>query len=255
MSKHKIKGVVLAGGSGSRLYPLTKCVNKSLLPVYDEPMIHYPIRAMVDAGIDEILVVTSPHHSGSFMTLLGDGSGLGVSNLYVTIQEKPAGIADALRRAESFAGEDRICVFLGDTLIGGSIRHEVNAFQSQSRGGRVFLKNVHDPERFGIAEIREGCLVGIEEKPAQPKSPFAVIGIYLYDNTVFDKIRTLKPSGRGELEITDVNNAYLAEGTLSYGFLDSWWRDAGTFESLKESTELVAADKAKGGKLQLAQAA
>ena len=235
-----MKGVVLAGGTGSRLFPLTKITNKHLLPIYDKPMIYYPIQTLVDAGISSILVVTGGRNSGDFLRLLANGREFGLKHLDYTYQEGEGGIADALALAEHFADGDRICVILGDNIIEGTIRGAVEDFQRQKSGAKVLLKEVQDAERFGVAEIRDGHIVGIEEKPKQPKSNYAVTGIYMYDETVFDKVRTLVPSGRGELEITDVNNAYIREGHMTYAHLDGWWTDAGTFDSLLRAANLVA---------------
>lgn len=235
-----MKGIVLAGGTGSRLFPLTKITNKHLLPVYDKPMIYYPIQTLVDAGISDILLVTGGKNSGDFLRLLGNGKGFGLKHLNYTYQEGEGGIAEALALAEHFADGDKICVVLGDNLIEHNIRSAVEDFQKQENGAKILLKEVHDAERFGVAEIADGKIVGIEEKPKKPKSNYAVTGIYLYDSTVFDKCRVLKPSGRGELEITDVNNAYIREGTMTYGFLEGWWTDAGTFDSLLRAAKLVA---------------
>lgn len=237
-----MKGIVLAGGTGSRLFPLTKITNKHLLPVYDKPMIYYPIRTLVDAGIRDILLVTGGRNSGDFLRLLANGKEFGLNHLGYTYQEGEGGIADALNLAEHFADGDRICVILGDNIIQGSIRSAVEDFIASPCGAKVLLKEVPDAERFGVAEVREGRVIGIEEKPENPKSNYAVTGVYMYDGTVFDKIRQLVPSGRGELEITDVNNAYIREGTLTFAFLDGWWTDAGTFDSLLRATNLVAAN-------------
>ncbi|MBL8213620.1 MAG: NTP transferase domain-containing protein [Bryobacterales bacterium] len=242
-----MKGVVLAGGTGSRLAPLTKITNKHLLPIYNKPMIYYPIQTLVDAGINDILIVTGGRNSGDFLRLLGNGKEFGLKHLNYTYQEGEGGIADALNLAEHFADNQPICVILGDNIIEGSIRDAVTAFKQQGRGARILLKEVPDAERFGVAELRDGKCVGIEEKPANPKSHYAVTGIYLYDETVFDKSRVLKPSRRGELEITDVNNGYIREGTLEYSFLDGWWTDAGTFDSLLRATNLVAETEKKRG--------
>ena len=242
-----MKGVVLAGGTGSRLAPLTKITNKHLLPIYNKPMIYYPIQTLVDAGINDILIVTGGRNSGDFLRLLGNGKEFGLKHLNYTYQEGEGGIADALNLAEHFADNQPICVILGDNIIEGSIRDAVTAFKSQGRGARILLKEVPDAERFGVAELRDGKCVGIEEKPSKPKSHYAVTGIYLYDETVFDKSRVLKPSRRGELEITDVNNGYIREGTLEYSFLDGWWTDAGTFDSLLRATNLVAETEKKRG--------
>jgi glucose-1-phosphate thymidylyltransferase len=235
-----MKGVVLAGGSGSRLYPLTKITNKHLLPIYDKPMIYYPIQTLVDAGIEDIMIVTGGKNSGDFLRLLANGKGFGLKHLNYTYQEGEGGIADALALAEHFADGDRICVILGDNIIEQTIRRPVDEFREQPSGAKILLKKVSDAERFGVAEIRGDRIAGIEEKPRHPKSNYAVTGIYLFDNSVFDKIRTLVPSGRGELEITDVNNAYIREGTMTFSYLEGWWTDAGTFESLLRAANLVA---------------
>jgi glucose-1-phosphate thymidylyltransferase len=235
-----MKGVVLAGGSGSRLFPLTKITNKHLLPIYDKPMIYYPIQTLVDAGIRDILLVTGGRNSGDFLRLLANGKEFGLKHLNYAYQEGEGGIADALALAEHFAEGHKICVILGDNIIEGSIADAVQAFEQQESGARILLKEVTDAERFGVAEMSEGRIVGIEEKPAKPKSNYAVTGIYMYDATVFDKIRTLVPSRRGELEITDVNNAYIREGTMTFSYLDGWWTDAGTFDSLLRAANLVA---------------
>ncbi len=235
-----MKGIILAGGKGSRLFPLTKITNKHLLPIYDQPMIYYPIQALVDAGIRDILIVTGGSYAGDFLQLLGTGRQLGIDNLSYTYQEGEGGIADALRLAEHFSDGQKVCVILGDNIIEGSIKDAVNDFEKQPAGAKILLKEVHDPERFGVAEIHNNYVVNIVEKPAEPKSNFAVTGIYMYDNSVFDKIKTLEPSSRGELEITDVNNAYIRERTLSYSFLEGWWTDAGTFDSLLRASTLVS---------------
>ncbi len=235
-----MKGIILAGGTGSRLYPLTKVTNKHLLPVYDQPMIYYPIKALIEAGITDILIVTGGNNSGDFLRLLGSGREFGDIHLNYTYQEGEGGIAAALRLAEHFAAGGQICVILGDNIIDGGIREAADAFRAQESGARLLLKEVTDAERFGVAELKDGKIVGIEEKPEAPKSNYAVTGIYFYDNTVFDKISTLKPSRRNELEITDVNNAYIAEGNLTYSFLTGWWTDAGTFESLARANRLAA---------------
>jgi glucose-1-phosphate thymidylyltransferase len=249
-----MKGVVLAGGTGSRLFPLTKITNKHLLPIYDKPMIYYPIQTLVEAGITEILLVTGGRNSGDFLRLLANGKMFG-AHLSYTYQEGEGGIADALGLAEHFAHGDPICVILGDNIIEGSIREAVDAFKRQQRGARILLKEVRDAERFGVAELRGDRIAGIEEKPENPKSNYAVTGIYMYDATVFDKIRTLVPSRRNELEITDVNNAYIAEGTLSFSFLDGWWTDAGTFDSLLRAANLVADTAKKNAEPELIEAA
>ena len=234
-----MRGVVLAGGTGSRLFPLTKITNKHLLPIYDKPMIYYPIQALVDAGITDILLVTGGKNSGDFLRLLANGKQFG-AHLNYTYQEGEGGIADALGLAERFALDEKICVILGDNIIEGNIRDAVDEFRHQGSGAKILLKEVPDAERFGVAEIEDGRIIGIEEKPEQPKSHYAVTGIYMFDPSVFTKIRTLVPSRRGELEITDVNNAYIREGTMTFSFLDGWWTDAGTFESLLRAANLVA---------------
>jgi len=235
-----LKGVVLAGGTGSRLFPITRVTNKHLLPVYDKPMVYYPIQTLVNAGIQEILLVTGGKNAGEFLRLLGNGKDFGLKHLNYTYQEGEGGIAEALGLAEHFSDGEPICVVLGDNIIETNIRHAVENFRKQKRGAKILLKEVPDAERFGVAEIRGDHVIGIEEKPRAPKSNFAVIGIYLYDATVFEKIHRLKPSGRGELEITDVNNFYVQEGTLTFETLSGWWTDAGTFESLLRANNLVA---------------
>jgi glucose-1-phosphate thymidylyltransferase len=240
-----MKGVVLAGGTGSRLYPLTKITNKHLLPIYDKPMIYYPIQTLVDAGIRDILIVTGGKNAGDFLRLLANGKEFGLTHLDFTYQEGEGGIAEALSLAQHFADGQRICVILGDNIIEGSIRQAVEDFQRQERGAKILLKEVEDAERFGVAEIQGDRIIGIEEKPKKPKSNYAVTGIYLYDETVFDKISRLVPSARGELEITDVNNAYIREGTMTFAYLEGWWTDAGTFDSLLRASNLVAQSRAR----------
>jgi len=235
-----VKGVILAGGLGTRLLPLTRITNKHLLPVFDRPMIHYPLQALINAGINEILLVTGGPHAGDFLRLLGDGREFGLKGLNYTYQEGEGGIAAALSLAEHFADGDRICVILGDNIVEGSVAAAVSRFRRQQRGARILLKEVPDAERFGVATIRNGRVTAIVEKPARPKSPYAVIGVYLYDAQVFDIVRTLRPSTRGELEITDVNNWYLSRGQLEAEILEGWWTDAGTFESLHRAGNLVA---------------
>lgn len=235
-----MKGIVLAGGTGSRLNPLTRVTNKHLLPVYEKPMVYYPIQTLVNAGIEEILLVTGGKNAGDFLRLLGNGRDFGLKHLNYTYQEGEGGIAEALGLAEYFAAGEPICVILGDNIIENNVCGAVDNFKSQPSGAKILLKEVADPQRFGVVEIKGDRVVGIEEKPRSPKSNYAVIGIYLYDASVFQKIRRLKPSGRGELEITDVNNFYIDEGTLTYEVLDGWWTDAGTFESLLRANNLVA---------------
>jgi glucose-1-phosphate thymidylyltransferase len=234
-----MKGVILAGGLGSRLMPLTKITNKHLLPIYDRPMIYYPIETLRNAGIGEILIVTGGNSAGDFLRLLENGDELGVSLSYA-YQRGEGGIAAALRLAERFATGEPICVMLGDNLIERDIRATADAFRERNKGACILLKEVEDPERFGVA-IRDGDrITRIIEKPKDPPSNLAVIGIYMYDNRVFEIIKTLKPSARGELEITDVNNAYIESGQMSYGMLEGWWTDAGTFDSLLRASRLVA---------------
>lgn len=235
-----MKGVVLAGGTGSRLSPLTRVTNKHLLPIHNRPMVYYPIQTLVNAGIEEILLVTGGNNAGDFLRLLGNGRDFGLRHLNYTYQEGNGGIAEALGLAEFFAAGQPICVILGDNIIENNIRRAVENFRKEKNGAKILLKEVEDAQRFGVAEIRDGRVLNIEEKPKIPRSNFAVTGIYLYDSTVFEKIKRLKPSGRGELEITDVNNFYIEEGQLTYEMLDGWWTDAGTFESLLRANNLVA---------------
>lgn len=235
-----MKGVILAGGLGTRMYPLTKITNKHLLPVYDKPMIYYPLQALINAGIKDILLVTGGAYAGDFLRLLGNGHEFGLKHLNYTYQEGEGGIADALRLAEYFADEDKICVILGDNIIEKNICRAVDSFKRQKRGAKIILKEVPDPQRFGVPVFEGDKIVRIEEKPEVPKSHYAVTGIYMYDATVFEIIKTLKPSARGELEITDVNNVYIQRGELTWEVLDGWWTDAGTFDSLLRASSLVA---------------
>ncbi|HMO17492.1 MAG TPA: sugar phosphate nucleotidyltransferase [Oligoflexia bacterium] len=235
-----LKGIVLAGGLGSRLQPCTFVTNKHLLPVYDQPMIHYPIRTLLNAGIEDILIVTGGHFAGDFLKLLKNGQSFGLKHINYTYQEGEGGIAAALSLAEHFAGNDNICVILGDNIIEGNIRSAADAFRNQKSGAKILLKEVDDPGRFGVAEVRDNKILRIIEKPKNPVSNLAVTGIYFYDSTVFSFIKNLKPSQRGELEITDVNNMYLERGDLTHEVLKGWWTDAGTFESLRRATNLVA---------------
>lgn len=234
-----MKGVILAGGLGKRLEPLTRITNKHLLPIYNRPMIYYPLQTLVEAGLNEIMLVVGGNHAGEFLRLLGNGSEFGLRHLNYTYQRGEGGIAEALALAEHFADGDRLVVMLGDNLVEHSIRPHVERFAAQSDGARLLLKEVEDPERFGVAEVRDGRVVSIEEKPSAPKSNLVVTGIYMYDPQVFEIIHTLRPSGRGELEITDVNNAYLRRGQLAYDLLDGWWTDAGLPETLYRATTLV----------------
>ncbi len=235
-----MKGVILAGGLGTRLYPLTKVTNKHLLPVYDKPMIYYPIQTLINAGIDDILIVTGGNNAGDFLKLLGNGKEFGLKHINYTYQEGEGGIAEALGLAEFFASGEKICVVLGDNIIEKSIRKAVENFRRQKEGAKILLKEVPDPQRFGVPELKGDRIVRIEEKPKSPKSHYAVIGIYLFDQEVFNFIKTLKPSDRGELEITDVNNQYIEKGLMTWDILEGWWTDAGTFESLLHANQLVA---------------
>jgi glucose-1-phosphate thymidylyltransferase len=234
-----MRGVILAGGLGTRLKPLTTVTNKHLLPVYDRPMIYYPIQCLVNAGVRDILLVTGGSSAGDFLRLLGNGKAFGLDHLNYTYQEGEGGIADALRLARYFAGGERIVVVLGDNVIEGNIRASVAAFRRQPRGARILVKEVPDPQRFGVPVFEGERIVAVEEKPQAPKSRYAVTGIYMYDPDVFSIIETLEPSARGELEITDVNNAYIRRGTLDWDVLDGWWTDAGTFDSLLRANMLV----------------
>jgi len=245
-----VKGVVLAGGSGSRLRPLTAVTNKHLLPVFNRPMIFYPIQTLVNAGINDIMIVTGGNSAGDFLKLLGNGKAFGLKHLNYTYQEGEGGIAAALALVEHFAGDEPICVVLGDNIIEGSIRTAADSYRAQGGGAKILLKKVSDPQRFGVPELDGRRVLRIEEKPLQPKSEYAVVGIYMYDARVFAIIRTLKPSGRGELEITDVNNAYIERDELTWDELEGWWSDAGTFESLLNASNLVAETGANNRELQ-----
>ena len=238
-----MKAIILAGGLGTRLRPLTKITNKHLLPIYDKPMIYYPLETLCKAGFEKIMLVTGGNSAGDFLRLLGNGSDFGLKDLYYTYQEGEGGIADALRLCENFADGERLCVILGDNIVEDDITPYVQRFALQPTGARVLLKEVSDPERFGVPVLEGTRIVRIEEKPAVPKSRYAVTGIYFYDQRVFDFIRTLRPSERNELEISDVNNAYINAGDLEYDILDGWWTDAGQFESLHHASALVAAQR------------
>ena len=248
-----MKGVVLAGGLGTRLRPLTAVTNKHLLPVYDRPMIYYPIQTLVNAGITDIIIVTGGNSAGDFLKLLGNGRAFGLKHINYTYQEGEGGIAEALSLVEHFAARDSVCVVLGDNIIEGNIAAAVQAYKNQGKGAKIILKKVPDPERFGVPELNGQKVLRIEEKPAAPKSEYAVIGIYMYDSEVFDIIRTLKPSGRGELEITDVNNAYIKRDQMTWEELEGWWTDAGTFESLLRASNFVAETGANKMELQLSR--
>ena len=235
-----MKGVILAGGLGTRLHPLTKITNKHLLPIYDRPMIYYPLQTLVDAGIDDILLVTGGNNAGDFLKLLGNGKEFGLKHLNYTYQEGEGGIAEALGLAEYFSEGDSVIVILGDNIIEKSIKTAVDTFKQQGGGAKILLKEVADPQRFGVAELDGQKVVNIVEKPKQPKSNLIVTGVYMYDSEVFDIIKTLKPSGRHELEITDVNNRYIQDNKMTFEVLDGWWTDAGTFESLYRANSLAA---------------
>ncbi len=234
-----MKGVILAGGLGTRLYPLTKVTNKHLLPVYNKPMIYYPIETMVRAGIRDLLLVTGGNDAGHFLRLLGNGKGFGLQHISYAYQEGEGGIADALGLAEHFCDGDQLCVILGDNIIEKDITKAANDFRQQPSGAKLLLKEIPDPERFGVPVFEGNRIIRIEEKPKQPRSNYAVTGIYFYDATVFEIVRTLKPSSRGELEITDVNNAYIERGDMTWEVLEGWWTDAGTLDSLLLAGQLV----------------
>ena len=236
-----MKGVILAGGLGTRLYPLTRITNKHLLPVYNKPMIYYPIETLVEAGITDILIVTGGNNAGDFLRLLGNGTEFGLKHINYTYQKGEGGIADALKLAKHFVDKDKLIVFLGDNIIGGSLKKSVASFKKQEKGARILLKKVRDPENYGVPEIKNKKIKKIIEKPKKPLSGYAVVGIYMYDNSVFDIIKTLKPSKRGELEITDVNNAYIKRGLMEYDFLNCWWADAGaSIDALYDTNRIVA---------------
>ncbi len=235
-----MKGIVLAGGLGTRLAPLTNITNKHLLPVYNQPMIFFPIQTLVEAGIKDILIVTGGNSAGDFLKLLRNGAEFGLSRIHYAYQEGEGGIAAALSLAKDFAEKEPVCVVLGDNILQNSIATFIKRFRHQGSGAKILLSKVSDPQRFGVPVIEDDRVVRIEEKPSNPKSVYAVIGVYMYDNRVFDIIKTLRPSGRGELEITDVNNAYIEAGDLTWDVIDGWWTDAGTFESLLHASNLVA---------------
>jgi len=247
-----MKGIILAGGLGTRLSPLTKITNKHLLPIYDKPMIFYPLQTLVNAGISDILLVTGGNNAGDFLRLLGNGHEFGLKGLQYAYQEREGGIADALALAEHFSEGEKIAVMLGDNIIEGNIVKAVNEFQRQPEGAKILLKEVDNPQDYGVAQIKGDKVVHIDEKPKKPVSNFAVIGIYMYDATVFNIVKTLKPSGRGELEITDVNNVYIKKGKMTYDVLEGWWADAGaSIERLLKVNTMVyesGANKVKMGK-------
>jgi glucose-1-phosphate thymidylyltransferase len=236
-----VKGVILAGGTGSRLLPLTTITNKHLLPVYDKPMIYYPIETLVGGGVTEIMVVTGGNHAGEFLRLLGSGKQFGCTSLQYAYQEQAGGIAEALGLAQDFIAGDKCVVVLGDNIFGESVRPYLDNFRRQERGARILLKEVAHPEAYGVPILENGRLIIIQEKPQYPRSPYAVIGLYMYDAEVWDILRTLKPSGRGELEITDVNNAYIDRGLMEYDVISGWWGDAGeSIESYRAAFNYVA---------------
>ena len=243
-----MKGIVLAGGLGTRLSPLTKITNKHLLPIYDRPMIYYPVQTLVEAGIKDILIVTGGNNAGDFLRLLGNGRAFGLRHLNYTYQEEEGGIAQAVGLAEEFAEGEKVIIILGDNIIGESIRPAVEDFKKQKSGGKIFLKRVKNPREYGVAELKGNKVVRIEEKPKKPKSNLAVIGLYMYDNEVFRIVKTLKPSGRGELEITDVNNAYIKKGNMTYSVLNGFWADAGESIDALLETNLQVAKLVKAGR-------
>ena len=240
-----MKGIILAGGLGTRMRPLTNVTNKHLLPVYNRPMIFFPLRTLADAGIREVLIVTGGNSAGDFLRLIGNGAEFGLKHVSYAYQKGEGGIAEALGLAEHFAGEDRVAVVLGDNILQQSIASHVRAFERQPEGAKILLKKVPDPQRFGVVTFKGGRVAAIEEKPRRPKSDYIVTGIYLYDPQVFQIIKTLKPSGRGELEITDVNNRYIERGQMTYSVLKGFWSDCGTFESLHRASQLVARKRGK----------
>lgn len=233
-----MKGIILAGGTGSRLHPLTKVTNKHLLPVYNKPMIYYPLETLTRAGITDILIISGKDHAGHFLNLLGSGRAFGV-NLSFEVQDEASGIAHALSLAENFSGKQKCAVILGDNIFEDDISKDVASFEKQGAGAKIFLKEVDDAKRFGVAEVRDDAIIGIEEKPKEPKSNLAVTGLYMYDSEVFDIIKSISPSERGEYEITDVNNTYIKKGSMKYSLLRGDWTDAGTFESLFKANTLA----------------
>ena len=242
-----MKGVVLAGGKGTRLYPCTLVVNKHLLPIYDQPMIYYPIQTLIQAGCTEILIVTGGENPGEFMRLLKNGKQFGINSIVYAYQENPqGGIADALKLAKSFVGKEKFCVILGDNLIIDNLSHHFQLFKNESIGtAKVFIKEINNPKSFGVAEIKNDKIINIIEKPVNPNTNYAVVGVYLYDYTVFDIIETLQPSQRGELEITDVNMAYIKNNLLTFAKLEEEWLDTGNFESLYQANTIIAQKKLK----------
>ncbi len=238
-----MKGVILAGGEGTRLLPCTKLINKTCLPLYDKPIIYYTIQTLVSAGLEEILIITGGEHAGDLLKLLGNGKEFGLKEIHYTYQEQPNGIAHGLQLAEDFADSEKIVFILADNIFEDSIKEDIKAFENQKWGARLFLKKIPDPERFGVAEVKGDKIINIEEKPKKPKSDLAVTGLYMYDSQVFDVIRTLKPSARGEYEITDVNNFYIQKNIATYRILKGFWSDVGTFESLYKTSQFIARKK------------
>ncbi|MFZ5376109.1 MAG: sugar phosphate nucleotidyltransferase [Patescibacteria group bacterium] len=231
-----MKGIILAGGSGTRLHPLTRVTSKQLLPIYDKPMIYFPLETLLKAGIHDVMIIVAPNNAGDFLKLLGSGSNFGCDFVY-EIQEKPEGLAQAFLIGEKFIGQDNVTLILGDNLYEDDFSQAIQSFE---QGGRVFAKKVSDPERFGVVQFDQNRkAISIEEKPTQPKSDYAVTGLYIYDNTVVEKAKSLKPSSRGEIEITDINNLYLQEGKLDVAFVNGQWFDTGTFESMYQATTFV----------------
>jgi len=245
-----LRGVVLAGGKGSRLYPLTKITNKHLLPIYDRPMIYYPLQTLVTAGITEIMVVTGGDNAGDFLRLLGNGKEFGLSHLNYAYQEREGGIAQAIGLAENFSAGGKVVVILGDNILQKGIVGSVEKFKRQRRGARILLKKVGQPQNYGVAVLEGERLVGVEEKPSRPPSDYAVTGVYLYDSQVFEIIRGLQPSSRGELEISDVNNYYIRKGEMEVDYLEGWWADAGASVDSYLEANLLAAQRAHGGTLE-----
>ncbi len=237
-----MKGIVIAGGYGTRLMPLTKVVNKSLLPIGKYPLIYYPLHTLAEAGVKDIMIVSGRGHAGQFLELLGSGAELGLKLSY-TLQENPGGIAQAMGLCEDFADNEKVAVILGDNVYQDNFKSDIEKFKTEKSGARIFLKKVRDQKRFGVPEVQGDKITRIEEKPQNPKSPYAVTGLYLYDNRVWNVVKNLKPSDRGELEITDVNNFYVEDGTMKFSIIDGWWVDAGTFDSLLRVNILASQDK------------
>lgn len=237
-----MKGIILAGGFGTRLHPLTLITNKHLLPVYNKPMILYPLETLKKSGIDEIMIVCGKEHGGNFMNFLGSGKEYGI-NLSYSLQNGAGGIAEALSLAEDFTDDGKMAVILGDNIFEDDFLKEIKEFENQG-GAKVFIKEVEDPSRFGVVELNNGKIINIEEKPKNPKSKFVTTGFYLYNSDIFNKIRQLKPSARGEIEITDAHNFYIKDEKLFYGIVSGFWSDAGTFNSLLKTSQWIAESQA-----------